>query len=328
MAVPEQIRRQSEAVAKHYEEKAADPIKEGADPVAAEPADSVSTSAPEPVRNEQTHTGTKNDEETFEKRYKTLQGMYNADTARLRAENQQLNTRLTQLEQLLSSISTQPQVQSVATAAKLLSDKDMEEYGDSIEIMRKVSREEASAYQQEIAELKRTIQSLQLNVLPRVEQVAHRQAASAEQSFWAELASRVPNWREVNENSNFHSWLLEVDPLTGLTRQSLLEDAQKSLDVRRVANFFASWQALNGQSVAQSPRDASASELAKQVSPGRSRSNGAPSENQSKTYTPQDITKFFDDVRKGLYRGKEAERDRIERDIFAAQRENRIVVNA
>jgi len=30
-------------------------------------------------------------------------------------------------------------------------------------------------------------------------------------------------------------------------------------------------------------------------------------------------------VRKGVYQGKEAERDRIERDIFAAQRENRIV---
>jgi hypothetical protein len=29
--------------------------------------------------------------------------------------------------------------------------------------------------------------------------------------------------------------------------------------------------------------------------------------------------------RRGKYRGKEAERDRIERDIFAAQREGRIV---
>lgn len=324
MAVPEQVRKQSEAVAKHYEEQVADPTKEGVVPA----ANSESVPAPEPVRNEQTPAGTKNDEETFEKRYKTLQGMYNADTARLRSENQQLNSRLTQLEQLLSSISTQPQAQPAATATKLLSDKDMEDYGDSIEIMRKVSREEASAHQQEIADLKRTIQALQLNVLPRVEQVAYRQAASAEQSFWADLANRVPNWREVNENSNFHSWLLEVDPLTGLTRQSLLEDAQKSMDVRRVANFFSSWQAINGQAVAQSPRDATASELARQVSPGRSRSSGTPSDTQPRTYSPQDITKFFDDVRKGIYRGKEAERDRIERDIFAAQRENRIVVNA
>ena len=45
-------------------------------------------------------------------------------------------------------------------------------------------------------------------------------------------------------------------------------------------------------------------------------------------YSPQDIQKFFNDVRTGKYKGREPERDRIERDIFAAQRENRIQVNA
>jgi hypothetical protein len=45
-------------------------------------------------------------------------------------------------------------------------------------------------------------------------------------------------------------------------------------------------------------------------------------------YSPKDIEKFFVDVRQGKYKGREAERDKIERDIFAAQRENRIVANA
>jgi hypothetical protein len=81
---------------------------------------------------------------------------------------------------------------------------------------------------------------------------------------------------------------------------------------------------MNGRQVAQPPRSA-VSELDKQVSPGRSRNGGSPSGNQAKVYGPEDIKKFFDDVRKGVYQGKEAERDRIERDIFAAQRENRIV---
>jgi hypothetical protein len=69
--------------------------------------------------------------------------------------------------------------------------------------------------------------------------------------------------------------------------------------------------------------------LEKQVSPGRSRSTGTPvSSNQGKTYSPADIQKFFDDVRSGKYKGREPERSRIERDIFAAQRENRITANA
>lgn len=44
----------------------------------------------------------------------------------------------------------------------------------------------------------------------------------------------------------------------------------------------------------------------------------------TKVYTRVDVAKFFDDVRKGVYKGREQERDRIERDIFAAQREGRI----
>ena len=42
------------------------------------------------------------------------------------------------------------------------------------------------------------------------------------------------------------------------------------------------------------------------------------------TYSPEDIRRFFDDVRTGKYKGREQERSRIERDIFAAQREGRI----
>jgi hypothetical protein len=72
----------------------------------------------------------------------------------------------------------------------------------------------------------------------------------------------------------------------------------------------------------------SASELERQVAPGKGRSTGAPTGTNAKTYTPDDIKTFFNDVRQGKYKGREAERDRIERDIFAAQRENRITVNA
>jgi hypothetical protein len=43
------------------------------------------------------------------------------------------------------------------------------------------------------------------------------------------------------------------------------------------------------------------------------------------TYTANDIKTFFSDVQRGKFKGKEQERDRKERDIFAAQREGRIV---
>ena len=327
MAVPEQVRRQSEAIAKMYEQQdVAEVPAEGSDnPEAVQPeqANSETVVASESSPNEQRRQDTNG--ETAEQRYRTLQGMYNADTARLRAENKQLNDRLGQLEQLLSSMSATPAQENNATVERLVTDKDVEEYGDSIEVMRRVSREEAAAANRRIAELEQMLRQVQTNVLPRVEQVAHRQAVSTEQAFWSELSAMVPSWRDTNTDQNFHSWLLEVDPMTGMTRQSHLEDAQRNFDARRVAAFFSTWQGMNSQNVAQPNRDAAASQLGKQVAPGRSRGGNAPTPPTAKTYSTKDIAKFFDDVRRGVYRGKEAERDRIERDIFAAQRDNRIV---
>ena len=333
MTIPEQIRRQSEAVEKFYKDKEtnSETVEAKTDETGAEvsktvevqQADSGENTATAPTPNEQRQVGNKENEETYEKRYKTLQGMYNADTVRLRTENQQLNQRLTQMEQLLSTLSAAP-ASSSGTVQKLVTDKDVEEYGDSLEVMRRVTKEEVSAANQRIAELEHMVRQMQASVLPRVEQVAQKQAQSSEQLFWSELSANVPEWRDINADENFLNWLTEVDPLTGATRQVYLEDAQRHLDVPRVVNFFRTWQGMNGRQVAQPPRSA-ASELDKQVSPGRSRNGGSPSGNQAKVYGPEDIKKFFDDVRKGVYQGKEAERDRIERDIFAAQRENRIV---
>lgn len=171
---------------------------------------------------------------------------------------------------------------------------------------------------------------MQVNVVPQVQAVAQRQQMSAEQQFWADLAAAVPNFRQINDNEAFQSWLLDVDPLTGITRQTYLDDAQRALDARRVASFFRTWLESTGQAaVAQSTGDSRRSELEKQVSPGRSRSTGTPATaNQGKTYSPDDIRAFFDAVRSGKYKGREQERARIERDIFAAQREGRIVTNA
>lgn len=336
MAIPEQVRKQSEAISRLYEEMHAEDGAPNSGEAssdtsyeAAAVADSAEDTAPESTPNEQRRQDTT--PETAEQRYRTLQGMYNADTARLRGENQQLNARVSQLEQLLSTLSAQPAggvTQQQVQEQKLVTDKDVEEYGESIDVMRRVSREETLAAQRRIADLEQLIRNMQTSLLPRVEQVAQRQAVTAEQSFWSDLTNVAPNWREINSDPGFHSWLLEVDPLTGMTRQTYLDDAQRNLDASRVASFFRTWQEVSGQSVAQSPRNAAASQLDKQVSPGRGRSGGAPSAEQPKTYTNVDIAKFFDDVRKGVFKGREAERDRIERDIFAAQRENRIVVNA
>lgn len=342
MALPEQIRKQSEAVQELYkqlnanQEEAGKPADEPSAPVEnveAAPADEnteTNSAAPSPAV-EQKAGDEKVPEETVLQKYKTLQGMYNAEVPRLHQQNRELNSRIQQMEQLLASLSAQQTAaaQAPMQVEKLVTDKDVEEYGESLDVMRKVTREELGSVASRIAQMEKLLSQLQTNVVPQVQAVAQRQAVSAEQQFWAELAGNVPNWREVNDNADFQSWLLDIDPLTGISRQTYLEDAQRSLDARRVANFFRTWLESNGQAnVAQTQARVTAPELEKQVAPGRSKNSGTPQTSKARTYTPVDIQKFFNDVRSGKYKGREQERDRIERDIFAAQRENRIQLNA
>ena len=346
MALPEQIRKQSEAVQDLYKqlnedventgeaqetpptdevnEQVEDTVVENTADAKVKAEDAAPSSEPEQKNDDESVS-----EERLLQKYKTLQGMYNAEVPRLHSQNKEMQQKLQHMEQLLASLSEQQKqaTQKPVEVEKLVTEKDIEEYGDSIDMMRKVTREELGSVASRIAQLENVIQQFQSNVVPQVEQVVKRQASSSEQMFWSDLSNRVPDWREINDDQDFQSWLLEIDPLTGISRQTYLEDAQRLLDARRVATFFDTWRENNGvASVARSDSrvQQNASELEKQVAPGRSKSSGNPKSNTAKVYTPQDIEKFFSDVRQGKYKGREAERDKIERDIFAAQRENRI----
>lgn len=135
MAIPEQVRRQSEAIAKMYEEGntnevSADTAAPAGDAVVqSTAADSEANAAPKSEPNEQRQPETNDGDNTFEQRYRTLQGMYNADTGRLRSENQQLNSRVTQLEQLLATMSAAPAPTASQPVETLVTEKDIEEYG-------------------------------------------------------------------------------------------------------------------------------------------------------------------------------------------------------
>lgn len=343
MAIPEQIRKQKEAVQELYKQlgtneqtEAAGEAQADADATATsnapEQADSTVTNNATPAPAPEQKTGADNaQDEAILQKYKTLQGMYNAEVPRLHQQNKEMQQRLQQMEQLLASVGTAKAApQAPVTTERFVSDKDVEEYGESLDVMRKVTREELFHVAQRIAAIEATLKQMQTQVVPQVQAVAQRQQVSAEQQFWAELSAAIPNFRQINDNDDFQTWLLQPDPLTGITRQTYLDDAQRALDARRVANFFRAWLESTGQAtVAQTTGRTPSSELERQVAPGKARSVGAPvSSNQGRTYTPSDIQKFFDDVRSGKYKGRDQERARIERDIFAAQRENRIQMNA
>jgi hypothetical protein len=189
--------------------------------------------------------------------------------------------------------------------------------------MRKAAKEEFAGESARVNKLEQDLRQLQMNVVPQVQQVQMEQKTSSENAFWNTLNQEVPNWNEINSNQDFQSWLLEIDGLTGINRQTYLEDAQKKLDVKRVVNFFNTWGQANGKVDDARENRKAQTQLAKQVAPGRSRA-GQPVGGEGKTYSSSDIKKFFEDVRFGKFKGREDEKKRMERDIFVAQREGRI----
>lgn len=342
MAIPEQIRKQSEAVQDLYKELGAAVAGEGEGTPAPDTDTPDASVSPEVNQAADTSTDTddanpstggehkpaegKDPQEDIVQKYRTLQGMYNAEVPRLHSQNREMQNRLQQMEQLLASMSAQQVAQATApmSAQEVITAQDREEYGESIEVMRRAALEVVGPLTQRISQLERLLGQIQGSVVPQVQAISHRQAMTAEQQFWSDLTAFVPNWRDINNNMDFQTWLLQIDPLTGISRQTILEDAQRSLDVHRVGNFFKSWLEITGQAnVAQNSQ--ASSELERQVAPGRSRSTGTPAGNVPKQYTTKDVEKFYADIRQGKYKGRDSERAKIERDIFAATRENRIV---
>lgn len=328
MSKPQQVREQAEAANRHFEELKAQEAPNDATPEPEVPELKVVEEAQiedAPPKQEEQPAEAKEEENVWEQRYKSLQGMYNADVPRLRTEVKQLKDHVTQLEGVLAQGTPQDTETKTEPPKSYLTEEDVAEYGTSIDVMRRATREELSPLEQRLVDMENRVRKMDTEVVPQLNRVAGQQQQTANQSFLSELSRLVPDWQAINNETGFHNWLLEVDPLTGSTRQQYLEDAHSQLDVNRVANFFQAWLAANPQaSDAQPTTPSPASELERQVAPGKSRSAPTTGAQDGKMYTPADIQQFYRDVTSGKFNGKDKERARIEADIFAAQRDGRI----
>ena len=211
MALPEQIRKQTEAVQELYKQlnsegtegaentpSSNDPSPDAGTPAENEAPAAYSTdtenAAPSSGTNEQSTDDP--DSETYAQKWRTLQGMYNAEVPRLHSTNRELQSRVSQMEQLLSTLSSQPtQAPAQMQAPVLVSDKEKEEYGESLDVMRKVSREELVPMIGKLAALENAIHQIAANlntaIVPQVQRVAQQQALSAEDRFWNQLSQAV-----------------------------------------------------------------------------------------------------------------------------------------
>ena len=287
-----------------------DPNTQPQEPAATvvEPADKTVSQEPAPKQIP---------EETWEQKYHSFKGMYDAEVPRLHSQVRELNQQVQQLIAENASIKVTKPAEP-EKAPSLITEQDKEAFGpDLIDLIERATESKAEIFRQREGELVNEINQLKT----RLGDVSERQGVSDMDRFLVGLGQQVPDWKSLNTNPGFLTWLSEVDSVYGLPRQVALTNAHENLDVARVAAIFKAYKALVTPAQAAKPKGNQ--ELQRQVAPTRTRSTEEPLDNQnSRIWSEQEIQSFYNDYRRGLIDADEAVR--IEKEIHAAASEGRV----
>lgn len=248
-----------------------------------------------------------------EQRYRTLQGMMNKEIASL---NGQVKTLTQQLESAISRLENQAKAPQAASEY-VPETKDVENFGsDLVEMVNRVSSAQMARITQAVDGRLATFGQQIAKLYEQIGGTTQHVAQTAEQMFFDKLEKLVPDWEAINADQRFLAWLAEVDPVYGLPRQAALKRAQETLDAGRAAAVFAAFTGPRQQA----PK---ASHLDKQISP-KGAATAAPAPSQKKVVSSAEITKFYDDVRRGAYRGREQLAAQMEIEFNTALAEGRV----
>jgi hypothetical protein len=324
MALPKQVQAQLDA-ANRVLEQANNPTSappEAAPPDPAQPPQAAANepqATPEPPESAAPAvTPPRQDEETWEARYKALKGMYNKQVPELQQQVTQLTSRLEEAIKRLDQASVQQPQQPPAPTAD---PQDVEAFGEDLVNMVKRTAERmfggaAKTIEASVNQLNDRLAQIEKRLQGTTETVE----MTAEQTFFDRLTKLIPNWVEINDDERFKAWCIEIDPMYGLPRQRALNAAQQAFDADRAAAVFRAY--IGTQPATPKP---TAPPVDTQVSP-RAAASAPPSTPPSAkpVIASRDVDIFYRDVAQGKYRGREQEQQRIEALINDALAEGRI----
>jgi hypothetical protein len=255
-------------------------------------------------------------EETWEQKYHSLKGKFDAEVPRLYAQVREMNGQMTELTSELAVVKSRSEQPVPASTPSLITEQDKEAFGsDLIDLIERATEAKLAGSRQ--LESKLTAQIAELK--GQLGNVTDRQVTSDKDRYESALTNAAPDWQALNVDQGFLNWLAEVDPVYGMPRQYALTNAYEALDAHRTATIFNQYK----KSVAPAQSNNRA-ELQRQVAPTRSRTSPAPTNPNvdKRVYSQQDIDTFYSEWRRGLV--DEAEAVQIEKDIHAATTEGRI----
>lgn len=257
-----------------------------AEPVVAAPAEPA-PAAQEPDPND-----------VLAQKHRTLQGIHAAQQAKIREQAEQLQTLQNQLQ---AAQSRQPDPASAQADTAQLRDGLGAEMHDLLENrIRAIVTEVVAAYVEPL----RGVMSNSVG----------REQERLEDLFFDRMDILQPNWEVINVAPGFIAWLAQIDPASGVPLSEHLQDARSKLDADRAVLFYRSYEREVAANARPAPTPAPSTHRAPTPQPTAPR-----------VFTGAQIDTFYNDLRVGKYRGRDAEAMAIEQDIMTAQREGRVV---
>jgi hypothetical protein len=260
------------------------------------------------------------------RRYNSMQGRYQQAQRQIAGMQDQMSQLATELQRTQALITQQPQAQPQQQRGhdheQLITDADREAYGD--ELIDLARRAALSTVAPELEVLRE--QNARLTA---------RVSSTAKRELFMFMDGKLPEWRQINVSPEFKRWLLLPNVYTGQVRGQMLKAAVNGAEAPKVLALFSDFL-REAQATGQSPQASQieqqpaprtpALELETLAAPGRARPASGDSQvpAEKPIYTRAQISKFYDDKRKGLYAHREAEAAAFEADLSLAQREGRI----
>jgi len=248
----------------------------------------------------------------FETKYKTLQGKYNAEIPRL---NQQVRTMQEQFNSLTAE----------NTRLKEAGNQKQSDLNDST----RIDPDSLSEYGEEFATLAKQVNNLSdenERLRGQVGTVQETQGKTVYDGYINNVAAALKgkgrDFGQLNADPDFLTWLQDAHPFTGKPRHAALQEAEQAMDVERTMRIFEEYLGAPPPSNQDpkpkplpnvQPNPASVSDI-NPPTPGT----------QGKIWTRGEISKLFKDKANGLYRGREADFQALQADVFAAQTQGRV----
>lgn len=255
-------------------------------------------------------------DDTWKHKYNTLQGLFNAEMPKMQAQlrelSGQLGTLSTENQFLKAELAKKPE--PTLKEAGIITDADRETFGaELVDLIERATS--PNVRKTDVDQVLNRIKELEL----KLGNVSENQASANETAFWKNLTRNVPDWEAINTTDAWKAWLLEVDPIYGMSRQAGLDVAFNRMDGERVATIFNTYK-----NTRPAPPPTPQQELQRQVTPTRSRaSTEAPAGAQGgMLWTSESITALYNDIRKGVLSAEDAAM--YEADLNRAAEEGRI----